>query len=285
MTSELGQPHREAGQENKELKEQLAKNPVFIVGVPRSGTTMLYNILVRHPSFTGKTEPIWNTETSIFKKYLRHTNGFFEEGKWPFWYEYFNGNEHYFSEFQKESIRSFLVNAALARGSNRILEKTPNHVEHLDFIFETFPQALAVHIIRHPVDVFASMRKRAQITPLDKDPWLRVSRDEFAQDYVRKVDGTEDYRSDDRLLAIRYEDLTLSPTDEVEKVLKFIGENFNDSVLTGDTPFMIEGKFPYQSNVPVPNSNNWGGLVIPNEVEEIQRICFPVMQKYQYENY
>lgn len=79
--------------------------------------------------------------------------------------------------------------------------------------------------------------------------------------------------------------MTLSPTDEVEKVLKFIGENFNDSVLTGDTPFMIEGKFPYQSNVPVPNSNNWGGLVIPNEVEEIQRICFPVMQKYQYENY
>ena len=76
----------------------------------------------------------------------------------------------------------------------RTLEKTPNHVDHLELMFETFPQASVVHIIRHPVDVYASMRKRAQVTPLSKDPWLRVGHVTFAQDYIRKVDGTENCR-------------------------------------------------------------------------------------------
>lgn len=285
MAREYEQGVGETGQENKETKEQLARNPVFVVGVPRSGTTMLYNILIRHPSFAGKAEPVWNSETSIFKKYVRHTDAFFEEGKWPFWYEYFNGDERYFREFQKESIRSFLVNAALARGSNRVLEKTPNHIEHLDFIFETFSEAFAVHIIRHPVDVFASMRKRARITPLDKDPWLRVGHFEFSQDYFRKVDGTESYRSAGKLLAIRFEDLTLAPSGQTRKVLDFIGENFDEGIIAGQIPLIREGKFPYRSNVPVPNSNNWEGLVLPSEVREIQDICLPIMQRYQYEEY
>lgn len=285
MTREFDLNFRETDQEKKEQKEGLARNPVFVVGVPRSGTTMLYNILVRHHSFAGNSEPVWNTETSIFKKFIRHTNGFFEEGKWPFWYEYFGGNREQFRQFQKESIRSFLVNAALARGATRVLEKTPNHVDHLDLMFETFPQASAVHIIRHPVDVYASMRKRAQVTPPDKDPWLKVDHDTFAQDYVRKVNGTEKYKMEGRLLTVRYEDLTSSPDTEVRKVLEFIGEDFDESIVIGSAPVMTEGKFPYQSNVPVPNSNNWGGLVSSTEVEGIQKICMPVMQRHDYEKY
>lgn len=285
MAREFGHNFGEDGQENKEVKKRLARNPVFVVGVPRSGTTMLYNILVRHPSFAGKTEPVWNTETSIFKKYIRHTNMFFEQGTWPFWYEYFSGNEQYFREFQKESVRSFLVNAALARGSSRVLEKTPNHIEHLDFIFETFPEASAVHIIRHPVDVFASMRKRALVTSANKDPWLRVSHAEFSRDYSRKIDGTEVFRSAGKLLALRYENLTSSPVEEAKRVLDFIGEVFDEGVVTGDIPSIYRGKFPYQSNVPVPNSNTWEGLVLPSEAQEIQKTCASVMRRYQYENY
>ena len=70
-------------------------DPVFIVGVPRSGTSMLWNILIRLNEFKGTGEIIWNTETSIFKKYIRHMNNFFQPGEWPFWYEYYGGNDKY----------------------------------------------------------------------------------------------------------------------------------------------------------------------------------------------
>lgn len=285
MTKEFNQNFNETEKDNKEFKEELARNPVFIVGMPRSGTTMLYNILIRHPCFTGNREPVWNTETSIFKKYIRHTNGFFEEGKWPFWYEYFNGNKDYFKEFQKESVKSFLVNAALARGSNRILEKTPNHIDHLGLIFETFPRASVVHIIRHPVDVYASMRKRAQITPKNEDPWLRVDHEEFAKNYVRKINGTESYILRGQLFTSKYEDLTIEPATQIRTILKFINEDYDERMLEGKTPKMQDGKFPYQSNIPVPNSNNWYGLILPSEVRDIQDICTAVMQRYEYDKY
>lgn len=269
----------------KENKERLATNPVFVVGVPRSGTTMLYNVVVRHPSFAGRFEPTWNTETSIFKKFIRHTDGFFEKGEWPFWNEYFAGDEVAFREFQRDSIRSFLVNAAIARGANRVLEKTPNHIEKLDDIYDTFPQASVLHIVRHPVDVYASMRKRAKITPIDRDPWLRVDHTEFASGYSEKVSRVSQFEDTNRLLTVRFEDITTSPDIQSQRIFEFLGEQHATEVIEGELPIKTEGKFPIQSNVPTPNSRDWENVVSQDEAEDIQSICLQVMSRYKYEKY
>lgn len=204
--------------ENHETKE-----PVFIVGVPRSGTSLVYSILVRLSEFAGEKDIEWNTETSIFDKYIRHMNNFFKHGERPFWYEYFAGDSIFFERFLIDSCRSFLVNAAFARKSKRILEKTPNHIEHMDFIIKAFPDAKFVHIIRHPVDVYASMRKRALITPPNKDPWLRVSVKEFVQSYKSKI--TLAFTQGKRILHVKFENLTSNPEHETEKICDFIGTN------------------------------------------------------------
>lgn len=260
-----------------------AGQPVFIVGVPRSGTSLLWNILVRLPEFQGVGEYFWNTETSIFKKYIRHMYNYFKPGVWPFWFEYYSGKEDYFENFLLDSCRSFLINAARARQAQRILEKTPNHIECLDFIVKAFPDANFVHIYRHPVDVYSSMRKRAKITPLDKDPWLRVDVIEFGLSYNKKILNA--FHFPNSIFHIRYEELTESPGRQVKKICRFLKTPFCESCLEGDKPEKKNRIFPLQTNVPVKNGSEWRTVMTNKEVEQLESICSDVMIFLRYPKY
>lgn len=260
-------------------------NPVLVVGVPRSGTTLIYNILLQHPEFKGIRNDPWIAETSIFDEYVHLTTTIFESTSWPDWATYFYNNQNAFKDFQKESIRSFLANAAKARGVKRILEKTPNHINHLDMIYETLPDVKLVHIIRHPVDVYASMRKRAKLTPGKEGAWLRVSPQTFAKEYTQKVKKIEPYKTSGAIFTIKYEDLTNNAELEVQKILQFLEITEDIGIISGETPSKAVGVFPYQSNVPVPNSNTWEGWVSKAETELIQRLCSGTLEMYRYNWY
>lgn len=259
------------------------ENPVFIIGVPRSGTTMLWDIMIKLDEFKGSKILSWNTETSIFKKYVKHMNYFFEPNVWPFWNEYFVGDYDYFEKFLIDSCRSFLINAANAREAKRILEKTPNHIEHLEFIVKVFPKSCFVHIFRHPVDVYASMRKRAIITDPTKDPWLRASIQEFAESYNRKIFLA--INSPHKIIHVKYEDLTKNPELVMKKICEFIKTPYSNTCLKGKIPIKKNQIFPLQSNVPIPNSNNWQKYLKLEEIIELENSCQQSMKVLKYDKY
>lgn len=256
---------------------------VFIVGVPRSGTTMLWSILLRHAEFRGEKEiPSWNAETSIFHRFPKLLEEYFAPGKWPFWNEYFVGDKIRFEDWVVNCLRTFILEAAKARGARCPLEKTPNHLENIDLIERAFPAAKIIHIIRHPVDVFASMRKRSFSTPPKHDPWLKVPAERFAHDYERKISKVGDYRGRLPLLSIRYEDLTEDPEINVIRVCKFLHIAPDVSIIYGETPQRRVRKFPLQSPVPIRNSGMWRNAVSEQEVEVIKKITKKTRKRYNY---
>ena len=260
------------------------EQPVFVVGVPRSGTTMLWSILLRHREFRGEKEiKSWNAETSIFHKFPRLLENFFEPGKWPFWNEYFVNDKKRFEEWVTECARNFVIKAAKARRAQRPLEKTPNHLEDLDMIEKAFPLAKIIHIIRHPLDVFASMRKRSFVTAPAHDPWLRVSAKEFANDYKRKVTNALQYKGALAILTVRYEDLTEDAERQVFRVCTFLGIEPDATIIYGAKPVKEIGKFPLRSHVPVYNSGFWYNIVSEKEAATIMRTTKNIRNRYHYE--
>lgn len=258
-------------------------DPVFIIGIPRSGTSMLWNILIRLAEFRGTGEIVWNTETSIFKKYVRHMNNFFQPGEWPFWHEYYGGNKKYFEQFLIESCKSFLINAAKAKQSKRILEKTPNHIDNTDFIVKVFSNASFVHIYRHPVDIYASMRKRAKVTAPDKDPWLKISIKNFSKLYNRKMNLI--FASEHNIAHVKYENLTKQPEMEIKTVCQFVQAEFDPMCIAGTEPTKQKGKFPLQSNVPIFNNGYWQEVLTEQEVMELEMHCINAMRELGYEKH
>ena len=116
----------------------------FIIGSPRSGTTILENILGCHPKIADWYEPYY-----IWERYLSADESDVLKIK--------TNRPKYAKSIQKE-YRIF------GQKSKReyVLDKLPTHVFNIQLIYQIFPDAKYIHIIRDGRDVTLSIRKEWQ---------------------------------------------------------------------------------------------------------------------------
>ena len=201
--------------------------PVFIVGLPRSGTTLLAAML------SAGSEIDCGPETHFFTKLTpKLTKKLTSKQHWPkHAIDYvldlqLNGQgvcqlfgldkkevERFLSR-QAPSlasiIKSLTVQHARNNGKTRWLEKTPNHLLHLDIIRKTFPDAVIIRIIRDPRACALSMQNLPWASPsplaniLQCSNWLDQSSSFFT--------------GDPRSLTIRYEDLLANPAKQSKRL-------------------------------------------------------------------
>src|SRR5829696_4963547 len=175
-------------------------SPVFIIGEARSGSSMLYRVLLRHPSFAPRAETLQETSfvrqaplayrfdaghPSNMRRYMLE-----DDDAWRAFLDSLApvrpllaaaavtqpllgrfGWAWYLAPSRRVA-RSYLHHAQLARACRRILEKTPRHVEHMGRLFACFPRARLLYIHRHPVDVYSSYVRRGQTDP--RAAWARI---------------------------------------------------------------------------------------------------------------
>lgn len=182
---------------------------IFLVGAPRSGTTILQSLLAAHPKITSFPETkffhyLWADRlTSRFPD--RIYQWFHEEIKRP---DLYNHSEvcRQCTSGLIEWFVGVLDQLAAEEGNEIWLEKTPEHVYFVQDILNYLPDARFIHIVRNPLDVVASMRKATQ------DPLLsRLWGGEWTLDFCLKrwktsVQITHNFRNIPNHLVIRYED-------------------------------------------------------------------------------
>ena len=213
--------------------------PLFIIGVPRSGTTLLRIMLDSHPNLAVGPECPWTASSygniTSFKD-LYHS--LVEDKRGPV------GN---FSGLSEEDIASILGEAfakilnsyAQAKGKKRWLEKTPDHITEVPFLVKLFPNSKYIHIVRDGRDVACSSYK-------EKETWgknlnLSNSRGKIINTRLNAlkrwclwIKQFEKWQQEYELnvCQIRYEDLVKEPRMVLEKVLSFIDEPWSDDVLS-----------------------------------------------------
>ena len=249
-------------------------SPVFIVGVPRSGTSRLYLALQAHERFKPTRSPdgFDLTESRVFLNpasirerqgkawdYLLHdaeAHASLLRSLPPGWSgrlpaapllrlvtdrsRWARALAWWFCR-NDAAMQAYFSQAARARGVQRIVEKTPDHIHRLPEILSAFPDARILCMIRHPLDVYSSYRRRlgvaVQTEPADSPSirWLQsVGPLTFSQAYEATL--AEAKRLASRLLLIRYEDFTAAPPDTFAKICDFIGEAFDASCVAQRTP-------------------------------------------------
>jgi hypothetical protein len=124
------------------------KQPIFIVGAPRSGTTFLGNCLAAIPEISYHFEPV---ATKAAARYIYECKWNQTKAKWFY-----------------HQVYGWLMRQHLD-ADLRFVEKTPQNCFIMDFLAQTFPDAKFVHIIRDGRDVALSYSKK---------PWLQVSQAE-----------------------------------------------------------------------------------------------------------
>jgi glycosyltransferase involved in cell wall biosynthesis len=212
--------------------------PVFVLGCPRSGTTLLYHMLLSAGNFV-----VYRAESQVFNlleprfgdlRIARNRRKLLEA--WE--------NSSLFTKTGLEAsqveqavmancenagdfLRIVMELMARKQGVERWAETTPDHLLALPRIKQTIPDALVIHIIRDGRDVALSLEKQQWIRPF---PWdhgkellTAATYWEWIVNQGRKHGRTlgNDYKE------VRYEDLVADPRSTLTDLGEFVGQELD----------------------------------------------------------
>lgn len=211
--------------------------PVFVVGVPRSGTTLVQLLIAAHPAFSS------GPETHFFSYVLEPIDGWRERRleQQDLATVFGRLSEKPGIELGQEAKESLgalagddgvpvsvllheLMTHVAARSTVpsglRWVEKTPKHALFVPEILGLFPQARVVHVLRDPKDTTSSFPSFQELESLT-DRWeMCIGRAELWNTIVAAMRGLT---SDDRVRTVRYEDIIENPLQAVEGIMAFLG--------------------------------------------------------------
>ncbi|MFG3225337.1 sulfotransferase [Kitasatospora sp. NPDC048194] len=186
---------------------------------------------------------------------------------------------------RRDVVRDFFALTARAGGAERILDKFPFHYYRFAELSVALPNSRFVFVHRDPVDVFASMLRRARVElggrpPVGSVAWLVMSAAAFVQDWCDSARAALAFArtAPDRLLVVDYELLTSPELRERQSVrlADFLG--LDPAVWAAARPGSEETpdtskRFPLRSAVPVPNARRYAAELADSDVATVQRGC------------
>jgi|LauGreSBDMM110SN_4_FD.fasta_scaffold57114_2 hypothetical protein len=188
---------------------------VFIMGTPRSGTTLLQKTVEAHTSLFSI-----EGETAIFS-----FQNFWEANRFHFRLE--KEKRDYYLNQARDNVDFFskCVNYLSSLNSNKIfVEKTPQHIKHLGFLIKHFPKAKFVHIVRDGRDCFCS----ARLHPFIPQSKSIITFSKY-YDYCLKQ-GIEFY-DHEQVYTLKYEDFVADPKQHLKKLMNFMNLKLEDQQL------------------------------------------------------
>lgn len=208
--------------------------PVFIIGVPRSGTTLLAQLLNASEQisfgkeshffqFINKRKFKYKSDKEIINAFLnRDANAYLKYFDW-------SNNELASIKnktFQIKSLKEFsdflITYLIVNRKTERWGEKTPGHFEYIDNISRYYPNAKFINIIRDPRDVYASHQKIF---------WGSKSPLKFAKRYKKNVEIINANKNNPNFLLVKYEELISNPTRILNEICFFANLNFSEDMI------------------------------------------------------
>jgi len=217
----------------------LVKGRIFIVGCPRSGTTLLQSLLAAHPQIFSCPETHFfpNTVGSGWRKYLGIASSKARQKLCEFLKEIGQEKMEGLLPSRCFMVRHY-VNVFVAildelterEGKNIWVEKTPQHLHYIDVVEKCIPDAKFIHLVRNGKDVVASLY---DVTHRYPESWGGPrSIEQCVRRWNTDVKITQRYVTAPNHIVVRYEDLVQDPKTTMKKICDFIGVEF--------TPMMIE---------------------------------------------
>lgn len=267
----------------------------FVVGTPRSGSTLLSSILSRHSTVAVPPETSFFLRT-FDRRFLFYLFNWYSINFRAAMVDYLFTNSRFLDlglsksavleEFGKYPVgykflfRSFLQVFAVTQGKNRVIEKTPTHLEYVDIIMKWYPDSKIVHILRDGRDVSLSLMQV---------PWTHKSLERHAAYWAwcaRKSRKLE-HKYPENFYTIKFEELIAAPEQAIRKVCAFLGVDFEMSMLDADVKVATvpewEGAWKDASLLKPTTSKmaRWKTEDI-NIITNIQQIISAELREYDY---
>jgi len=243
---------------------------VFIIGMPRSGTSLVEQILATHQDVfaAGETQRIHHLANALGESQ--------EETGYPECLQYLGRREltehatRYLEYFQELSPRA-----------SKFTDKTPHNFLHLPLITRLFPNARIIHCRRHPLDTCLSCYFR-QFSAGNDYSW---NLENLARHYLDYLSLMENWaRLGIPMLEISYEQLVDNQAEWSRQILEYCGLEWDKKCLE----FHVTGReIPSASfdqvNRPMYRDSVFRWKNYDEQLEPARRVLAPHIARYERE--
>ena len=205
--------------ERELLSEKKSKRPIFIIGMPRSGTTLVEQIISSHDEVYGADE--LNTISKLTSSILENSstqvkNGFTTKSLLSFRQQYL------------EYLSTLNINEDI------ITDKWPLNFQYIGFILSAFPEAKIIHLKRDARAICWSIYKN--YFSGKGNGWAYNFKD-LASFYALYSDLMNFWHElfPDKIYDVNYEKLTNNQNDETRKLLQYCDLAWDDNCLNFNT--------------------------------------------------
>ncbi len=228
--------------------------PFFIIGVGRSGTTLLRRMLLAHPSI--HIPPGAHILKRCIQVYRRHSNMRWRDLVFLIVAQYANSRD--FEEVRFAPLARELVAAPIEKRSLSFTidqlyryhakqykpsaqiwgDKTPGSTKSLPGIARVFPEARFIHLVRDGYDVVCSFLTVG----------LSENLEAAAKKWIVNTRRAEKFRKShsNPFITVRYEELVSDPEKIIRSIADFIGVSFVDGMVASEK--VAETMVEYRGN-------------------------------------
>ena len=264
----------------EESAASFRRTTFFVVGEMKSGTSWVMWMLDSHPEvfcsgegcFFGRDQvmediPVILDPTPSLRNGLQSSEGLriWRSFMWNYWAKQGDAEED-LRNLTRLAVDYYMLQGSARSGKRIVGDKSPLHTDHVDEIFELYPHARLVHVVRDGRDVAVSLMHH--FWNLSKDiheggiydlkPEELAKRDAYREDPEAFLDDGESIFVEERLrqmatrwnrrtskaaregaelfgdnfLQLRYEDLLLRPEQVMQPVFELLGAQANEDVVS-----------------------------------------------------
>lgn len=271
------------------------QDPIFLVGCPRSGTTLLQQMLDAHPDVAIAPETFFIRNFWLQQEKYgdlaedHHYHQLVEDiVSLPEFQEMALDPEVYRAAAWQSSrsypvlLRLLLEQFAHKRGVTIVGEKTPNHLLYISILQQFFPNARFVHIVRDP---------RAVVASWQTVPWTTGTLAGDAAVWRRYMSTAREYPAalKPSLHSLHYEALIENPETTLKALCQFLQIQFEPAMLAfhlRPTHTVNAKREPWKINAKkqlCPTSlKRWQSTLSDSMIAEIEAVVWPEMMHFGY---
>lgn len=210
--------------------------PVLIVGMPRSGTTLVEQVVSNHPEVAAGGElHFWNERGASW---------------------HLSGAAGTATPFLAKAAADYLgVLRGIARKAARVTDKMPFNFLWAGLIHMVFPRALIIHCRRAAVDTALSIHQ-THFHPSLAFPTGGAELVAYFRSYQRLTDHWRSVLPADRFLEVDYEELTRAPEPVIRRIIAACGLPWHDACLRPESnPRAVKTPSKWQTRQPIYRSS------------------------------
>ena len=269
------------------------RGPIYLAGIERSGTSLMYALLASHPNIamTRRTN-LWtyfNNQygdlnkaenlqrcLSIMSQYKRLRAIQIDTERVR--REFYQGEKTYARLFT-------LIEGHFAErlGKSRWGDKSLNTERYMDDIFDAFPSAKIIHMMRDPRDRYASAKTRWT----DMKGRVGAGTAMWLESVKLARRGQRKYPN--QYMVVRYEDLVAQPEPMLRKICEFLGEEYVPEMLTmiGAPTHLNKGSNSSYGKrevgkITTDSIARYRQVLSPHEIKYMQDFCKDGMRQFGY---